>query len=297
MGKTMKSYKSLWTDLLATPHQIGFIDANGIRTRFLQAGDAGKPSLVMLHGTAGSLENFALNFRELSKHFNCYAIDLVGSGYTDKPDKIYDIPTYVEHVYQFMRSAGLTKSIVMGVSLGSWISAQLALSHPDRVAGLCLITPTGLNFYREENEAIARVRGQAVGAPTWESIKSIFYRLVHDEANHLDDMIALRLGIYQQSGYDQAMRNVLGLFTEDVWVPNLISRDAYQSLNVPTLVVVSPDDKNPVYTESGREIASLVPDAQLLEMSGVAHWPQFEDPGVFNTEFLRFAQKARLTAV
>ncbi len=284
----MNEYKSLWTELLSTEHEIRYADAGGIRTRYLRAGDRSRPTLVMLHGTAGSLENFALNIRGLSQHFNCYAIDLLGSGYTDKPDHTYDLGAYVSHLRHFLAAVGETRVSLMGVSLGSWIASRYALAHPEQVDRLCLITPTGLNFYKEENEAIARVRGKAVGEPTWESIKSIFFRLVHREESHLDDMVALRLGIYRQAGYANAMKNVLGLFTEDVWVPNLVTRAQFRSLQNPTLVVVSPDDKNPVYTEAGREIATLMPNAQLLEMRNVAHWPQFEDPATFEQAFLTF---------
>ena len=40
---------------------------------------AGEP-LVLLHGTAGSLENFAANFAAHARHFNCIAFDMIGSG-------------------------------------------------------------------------------------------------------------------------------------------------------------------------------------------------------------------------
>ncbi len=59
--------------MLATPFRRGWVDAGGIKTRFVQTGDESKPPLVMLHGTAGSLENFAANTAAHAMHFNCIA--------------------------------------------------------------------------------------------------------------------------------------------------------------------------------------------------------------------------------
>jgi 2-hydroxy-6-oxonona-2,4-dienedioate hydrolase len=39
----------------------------------------------MLHGNAGSLENFAANIAAHAEHFNCIAFDMIGSGMTAKP--------------------------------------------------------------------------------------------------------------------------------------------------------------------------------------------------------------------
>src|ERR1700735_3779271 len=70
-----QAYHSIWTQLLATPFRQGWIDAGGIKTRFVQAGDPSNPPLVMLHGTAGSLENFAANITAHAQHFNCVAFE------------------------------------------------------------------------------------------------------------------------------------------------------------------------------------------------------------------------------
>ena len=75
-----KIYRSIWTELLATHFRQGWIDAGGIKTRFLQAGNGTNPPLIMLHGTAGSLENFAANIAAHAEHFNCIAFDMIGQG-------------------------------------------------------------------------------------------------------------------------------------------------------------------------------------------------------------------------
>lgn len=67
--------------------RLHHVDAGGISTRVLQAGSG--PALVMLNGSSGHLERYARNVRDLAKHFHVLCFDMVGHGYTDKPDMPY----------------------------------------------------------------------------------------------------------------------------------------------------------------------------------------------------------------
>ena len=72
-----KAHRSIWTELLAIPFQqeVGRRRRDK-KTRFVQAGNESNPPLIMLHGTAGSLENFAANIAAHAEHFNCVAFDM-----------------------------------------------------------------------------------------------------------------------------------------------------------------------------------------------------------------------------
>ena len=63
----MPGYRSIWTYLNTVPHKLAFLDAGGIHTRYLEAGDPDGPVVVLLHGTAGSLENYCANYGPLEK--------------------------------------------------------------------------------------------------------------------------------------------------------------------------------------------------------------------------------------
>ena len=81
----MQRNPGIWQHLHATPHQLRWIDAGGVRTRMLEAGQPDAPPLLLLHGTAGSLENFCANIATFAAHFRVIAIDMLGCGLTDKP--------------------------------------------------------------------------------------------------------------------------------------------------------------------------------------------------------------------
>ena len=112
------NYRSIWLDLQQASFRQGWVNAGGIRTRYAQAGRAGAPALMMLHGTAGSWEAFCRNLEAHAEHFDCYAIDMIGSGFSDKPDRDYEIPDYVEHAKNFMDAMNIGRASFIGVSLG-----------------------------------------------------------------------------------------------------------------------------------------------------------------------------------
>jgi pimeloyl-ACP methyl ester carboxylesterase len=78
-------YESIWSHLSTVAFRQGWLDAGGVKTRYAQAGDLDARAVIMLHGTGGTWEAFCATLGEHAKHFNCYAIDMVGSGYSEKP--------------------------------------------------------------------------------------------------------------------------------------------------------------------------------------------------------------------
>lgn len=287
----MENFRSLWTHMNQRPFKLDYVDAGGIRTRYVEAGATDAPTVIMLHGTAGSLENFAANISPLSEHFHCYAIDMVGCGYSDKPDVDYTIAVYVDHIRRFMDAKGITSATLVGVSMGSWIATRFALTHPDRAEALCMLAPAGLNDHAATKATITKVRGKAAATPTWEGMQTVFQRLILEEKNILPDMMATRLAIYSQPDYPQAMQHVLSVLQPEAWEANRIRPEEYASLHVPALIICSVDDPAADYPKSARDIAAVVPRSRLVDMPRVAHWPQFEDPAAFNAIFIEFMRE------
>ena len=64
------------------------VDANGIRTNYLEAG-SGDQTVVLVHGSGPGVTAYA-NWRgvlpELGKNFRCVAPDMVGFGYSERPE-------------------------------------------------------------------------------------------------------------------------------------------------------------------------------------------------------------------
>jgi 2-hydroxy-6-oxonona-2,4-dienedioate hydrolase len=280
-------YRSIWTELLATPFRQGWVDAGGIKTRFVQAGSESNPPLVMLHGTAGSLENFAANIAPHSEHFNCIAFDMIGSGMTAKPDFDYETQHYVKHVVDFFKAMGIDKASIIGLSLGARVASRFAIDHPDKADRLILLSATAYFPARPVQKDIKATRSVAAANPTWENIREIFKGLFHDETKVWDDLIATRLSLYSRPDMKRAMLHILALLDPEVYDRNRIPDKDWRTLHAPTLVVAAVDHGD-VFLETAMAIAELIPNVTVFEMKQCSHWPQMEDPDTFNKRSLAF---------
>jgi pimeloyl-ACP methyl ester carboxylesterase len=287
MSEQETEYRSVWAWLRELEFRQGWLDAGGVRTRFAEAGDPAAPGVVLLHGTGGHWETFAPNLAALSEHFHCVAIDMVGNGFSEKPDYDYEIEVYVRQVQAVLDHFGLAHASLIGMSLGAWVAARFALDLPDRVDKVILMSPAGLIATASNMARIRAERTKAVQDPNWQSIKAMFDHLIADEENRIPDIIALRQAIYRLDDTRETIDHLLILQDPEARERNLLSEQQWQSIKAPTLVVASGKDYSE-YENTARRVAALLPNSQVLDMPNVKHWPHFEDPAVFNPAALKF---------
>jgi 2-hydroxy-6-oxonona-2,4-dienedioate hydrolase len=285
-----RRYRSVWSELYATEFRQGWIDAGGLRTRFIEAGSPKSPSLIFLHGTAGSWENFALNIAAHAEHLHCFAFDMIGAGLTDKPDYDYETPHYVNHLHDFMDAVKVERASLIGLSLGARVAARFAIDHPQRVNKLILLSATAYFPAQEIQKSIGASRAAAAENPTWDNVRDILKDLVHDETSLVDDLIALRLAVYRRPEMKKAMGHILALLDPPVYNRNRIPDNDWRRLTCPTMIVASVDHAD-VFLETSRAISKLVPNAHVVEMTETSHWPQLERPELFNSKSLEFLLK------
>lgn len=283
-------YRSIWGFLRELEFRQGFVEIDGVRTRFAEAGSPELPTAIMLHGTGGHWETFAPNLTALSEHFHCIAIDMVGNGFSEKPDYDYEIPTYVQQVLGVLDHFGVERAHFIGMSLGAWVCAAAATYHPERVDKVILMSPAGLIATASNMARIRAERTAAVNNPTWETMHKVFAHLIADEANRLPDLIALRQAIYRRDDTRETIDHLLILQDAEVRDRNLIPEEKWASIQAPTLVVAAGKDHSE-YMSTAQTVARLIPNAEVLEMPGVAHWPHFEDPATFNPAAVAFLSR------
>jgi 2-hydroxy-6-oxonona-2,4-dienedioate hydrolase len=278
--QSQDAYRSLWTHLSRVPFTQGWVTAGGLNTRYARAGRSDAPTIVMLHGTGGHWEAFAPTFASHAPHFQCLALDMIGCGFSDKPDYDYEIGTYANHVLGFMDALGVARASLIGVSLGSWVAARLALDQPQRIERLALLSPAGY-FSTPTNMARIRTgRSKAVEDPSWENIKAMFDHLLHEERSRIPDLIALRQSVYRLPDMERTMRHILALQEPEIRARNVLSEEQWKRITAPALVIGSLADQDE-YLETARRVSKLMPNARYADMANVGHWPQWEDPEGF----------------
>ena len=282
---------SMWTELLEVPYSLHRVDANGIPTRALQAG-AGA-DVIFLHGTSGHLEAFIRNFPAHAAKFRCHAIDMLGHGFTGKPDYPYEIPRYVEHLLAYMDATGIERAHFVGESLGGWVAAWLASENPQRVSSIQLLCSGGT----VANPAVmTRIRSSTLDAVQSDDIELTRKRLellMADPAKDVsDELVETRHRIYHEPDFVHNIENLLCLQDMEIRQRNLLKADRLAKITAPAMVVWG--NENPFGdVPEARELHAMLPGSRLEIFDHCGHWPQHEQSERYDALSLEFLAGAK----
>jgi len=110
-------------------------------------GGHGKP-LLLIHGLGARSEDWTPQMPSYAKNgFRVYAIDLLGSGRTDRPDIAYTMQQQADLVHGFLDAVHVQQADVIGWSMGGWVALEFALDHPRSIRRLVLMDSAGLWFH------------------------------------------------------------------------------------------------------------------------------------------------------
>ena len=123
------------------------IAVQDIRTRVVEV-DPGNnlPALILLHG--GGVDSALVSFGSAlvapGQRRRVIAPDLPGYGETEFPESSFSIPWYGDWVVDLIRGYGFDRVDLGGLSLGGWITLEVAIKHPDVVHRIIPINPGGI---------------------------------------------------------------------------------------------------------------------------------------------------------
>jgi pimeloyl-ACP methyl ester carboxylesterase len=111
-------------------------EVDGLRINYDVQGE-GEP-LLLIPYTSADHACYAFQLPAYTEHFRCIAVDLVGSGESDKPAGPYSTDGYADQLAAFLDAIGVERAHVAGMSLGAAVGMHLAARHPGRVRSLSL---------------------------------------------------------------------------------------------------------------------------------------------------------------
>jgi 3-oxoadipate enol-lactonase len=112
------------------------VEVDGLTLNYDVQGD-GEP-LLLLPYTAADHACYAFQLPAYTEHFSCIAVDLPGSGESDKPAGPYSCDGQADQVAAFLGGIGIERAHVAGMSFGAAVGIHLAARHPGRVRSLSL---------------------------------------------------------------------------------------------------------------------------------------------------------------
>ena len=281
---------SIWTELSPIAFRVEYVDANGVATRSLRAGNADAEAVVFLHGTSGHLEAFT---RNIAAHadYDLHAIDMLGHGYTGKPSRPYEIADYAGHLRDYLDAVGVRRAHIVGESLGGWVGARVAIDHPERVLSLQLLCAGGTVANPAVMERIRTSTKNAVASDDIELTRKRLRLLMADDADATQELVEIRHAIYHQPDFVANVDNLLSLQDLERRQRNLLRPDDLARITAPTLVVWGRQNPFGEVPEASAMHAAI-PGSQLELFENCGHWPQHEQADRYNQLSLGFLRKA-----
>jgi 2-hydroxy-6-oxonona-2,4-dienedioate hydrolase len=281
----MQDHVSIWSDLIGVELRQRFVDAGGFSTRVVDAGEG--PALVFVHGTGGHLEAYTRNVGALSQRFRVVLYDMVGHGYSEKPDRPYTIDVLSEHLVGVLDALGIERAHLSGESIGGWVAAWTAAHAAERVDRLVLNTPGNITNKPEVMATVKNSSLKAVREASLDTVRARVEWLFHDASLVTDELVRLRLAVYTQPGFERAMENIVALQDWEhrapfAWTPEWCGR-----ITAPTLLLWTDHDPTGGLDEAAL-LEEWIPDTRLVVIEGAGHWPQWEKPDEFNAVHERF---------
>lgn len=279
---------TIWNELAGLDFKVTTVDAAGVPTRSLQAG-SGEP-VIFLHGTSGHLEAFMRNVKPHAEKYAVHAIDMLGHGYTGKPDFRYEIPRYRDHLLAYLDAQGIERAHIAGESLGGWVGARAAIDVPDRIASLQLLCAGGTVANPEVMERIRTSTRKAVLTDDVELTRARMRLLMHDPADATEELVAVRHEIYHRPDFVANIDNLLSLQDMETRLRNILRPEDLAQITVPTLIVWGRNNPFGEVPEASA-MHDNIPGSELVLLDDCGHWPQHERAVEYNDLSLGFLAK------
>ena len=244
--------------------------------------DQGKGDAVLwLQGLNAPAAAWAVQLAHFSQTHRSIAPDMRGIGQSDAPPAPYTVRQLAQDAVAVLDAAGVDRAHVVGISLGGAVAQELALSQPNRVRSLALLSTFAVQAPRSRAllEAWRALYPVAIGDPrlrkAWElqAYSWLFTdRFWRSEANV---RAALRFASTQPPQPPEGfVGQVDAALSHD-------ARDRLGELQAPALVIHGAlDQLSP--KQNGEELARLIPGAELLVLPEVGHAVNLEGQRAVN---------------
>lgn len=261
-----------------------YVQLPGLKMHYAQAGE-GQNTLLFVHGYSASWRIWRGVMESVPDDFRALAVDVRGSGDSDKPDAGHTVRQMSEDIYQFARALDLKDFTMVGHSMGGVITIDFAIEHPELLKSMVMVNPAppdGLElpaeakqqlmgvFKSRSREGVAQMLRMMAFAPDAQVDQAIMDELVDDAIKASEALL------------DQAMADMEGLRLGD----------RLSGIDLPALLVHGDRDAAVPLAESVKTF-ERISGCSLQVFYGCGHSPQLEVQDDFARLLVSFARKPR----
>ena len=278
----------------------GTVHTNGINI-YYEVHGSGEP-LLLIEGLGYSSWMWYKQVPVLSKSHKVIIFDNRGAGNTDKPDSEYTVELMAEDAAGLLNELGIESAHVLGVSLGGYIAQELAITRPEMVKNLVLVSTnsgpgkpiTGKSPFLN---GFLRLWGFMPAAGT--SLRSpVRLEYTMSEAERMRYSLSLAFSEEYFNNHSEEIDRIIEWRLENpqpeyAWRRQLMAGIGYDSrpgageIRSRTLLINGAQDRI-VSPESALELSKRIPDSTLVILEGTGHLPFIERPEEFNAHVMGF---------
>ncbi len=255
----------------------------GAKINYVEAGDPGKPKVILLHGLGGSIGNWQTNIAAIGQNYHVIALDHIGFGKSDKPPLKYRLGTFVDFLDKFMSELKIEKASLVGNSLGGWIAALTAIKYPNRVEKIVLADAAGI-IPATYNEAEVYQLNNSTRDEIRLNLKRLFATpaLQNNEAL-VDQFLTLR--VLAGDG------NTINSLIESIKRKEDFLNTRLGEIKKPTLIIIWGKQDGLLPVADAYTFNKGIVNSELVIFDNCGHAPQFEKAIDFNKAVLAFLAK------
>lgn len=190
-------------DALDVPFEQRSVTVGGCDINYLQWGDQVDSGLVFVHGGGAHAHWWTHIAATFGSRVRCVALDLSGHGDSARRSG-YSLETWTDEVVAVAADAGLERPVIIGHSMGGFVSIATAARHPDAMSGIVIVDSP---VFEADAEVTAAQSQESFASPrTYTDIDEVLarFRTIPPQARYLDyviDHVARRSLVAVEGGW------------------------------------------------------------------------------------------------
>jgi pimeloyl-ACP methyl ester carboxylesterase len=278
-------------DLRRGAFQDRYLNLGGESVRYWSYGESGS-AVVLIHGITGSVEDWTYNMGSLSLSHRVFALELASLGALPTDQSGISLDDTILLVKEFIETLGISKTAVIGHSLGGQVALHFASHFTDLTTHLVLVASSGLGrevsfTLRLSSNPLARILFRT---PSRRALEMGLRSIVYDPARISTEMVDSGFRRSKLPGYSKSFASLLRAGVDWRGQRGIIVRSTLEDLGhvvAPTLVIWGRQDRV-LPPSHAMVVARALPGARVVFFDHCGHLPQIERPQEFNSAVLDF---------
>jgi 3-oxoadipate enol-lactonase len=258
---------------------------NGGTINYLEKGDHSAMPVTFLHGFPFSHEMWNAQLEVVSTKYRAVAYDIRGHGYSDVGDGQFTIEGHVDDLVALLDHLKIPKTVVVGLSMGGYITLRALQRHPGRFSA-AVLCDTRSEADTDESRLKRFTGVKSVKQDGSAQFADDFVKVVFAPASltRRPDAVAFIHKIIERTSPLSIAGTLIALASRTDTTASL------PAITVPTLILVGEHDAITPPAAS-RAMHGKIVNSELRIIPGAGHMSNLENPDVFNHTLMSFLER------